>query len=378
MAESPTLSEFKGKRSVTTTLQAPEVTISPKKAIMEDIRGNANVEGLVAHPSPMKKKKSDHSPYFDGQLSDDQQQIRFVGFSETLHEDLARFHQTKQTIVMKNCNLYKGKNDRETQLFINTGKTTLEKSDSIYDIKRDLNTTNTAIMLEEIPLLHKYTKVDFKAKVINVKTPMTVGHDVKKTIQKLIIADTTKTATLQLWEDDINMLKEDTSYHFTNITVGEFYQEKYLTFTTESSAVPIPDITNFAEYEDDMQMSYNASKECDNAIVVGVTNFQQNAKCLTRNCKGKLNVSATNSKIATCENCQMIQRIDQCETSVTAKILVKGSNLPAPLTLFASSLHLSTIANLPQEDVTKESLLLSEPFTLTYRGSTLIGVYRKM
>ena len=183
---------------------------------------------------------------------------------------------------MKNCNLYKERNDRETQLFINTGKTTLEKSDSIYDIKGDFKTMNTAITLEEIPLLHKYTKVDFKAKVITVKTPMTVGHDVKKTIQKVIIADTIKTATLQLWEEDINTLEEDTLYHFTNITVGEFYHKKYFTFTTESSAVPIPDITNVAEHEDDMQMSYNASKECDDAIVVGVTNFQQNAKCLRR------------------------------------------------------------------------------------------------
>ena len=376
MAESS--SEYKGKRPATTTLQAPEVPISPKKAIVDDIRGNANVEGLVTHLSPMKKKRSDHSPYFDGQLSDGQQLIRFVGFSEALHEDLARFHQTRETVLMKNCNLYKGKNDKETQLFINTGKTTFEKSDSVYDIKPDCSMMNTTITLDETPLLQKYTKVDFKAKVITVKTPMTVGHATKKTIQKVIIADTTKTATLQLWEEDINTLDEDTSYQFTNITVGEFYQEKYFTFTTESSATQIPDIANVADHDDDMQMSHNTSKECDDAIVVGVTNFQQNAKCLTRNCKGKLNMSTTNSKIATCENCQMIQRLDQCETIITAKILVKAPSLPAPLNLFASSLHLSTIANLPQEDVTQEALLLSQPFSLTYRGSTLSGVYRKM
>ena len=48
------------------------------------------------------------------------------------------------------------------------------------------------------------------------------------------------------------------------------------------------------------------------------------------------------------------------------KIVAKLSNLPAPLDPFASSLYHSTIADLPQEDITQESLLLSEPFTLAY------------
>ena len=87
---------------------------------------------------------------------------------------------------------------------------------------------------------------------------MTVGHDIKETVQKVIIGDAIQTATLQLWEEDIDTLEEDTSNHFNNATVGGFYQGKYFTIKTESSAVQIRDIANVADTEDDMPMSYNA------------------------------------------------------------------------------------------------------------------------
>ena len=62
--------------------------------------------------------------------------------------------------------------DKDLQVFIKTGKTTLQKSDSIFDIKPyDQTKKNAVIALDEMPLLEKYTKVDFQAKVISIKSP---------------------------------------------------------------------------------------------------------------------------------------------------------------------------------------------------------------
>ena len=149
---------------------------------MDDLRGNAQVEGRVVRLSLLKSKRSDSSIYFDGLLSDNQQPIRFVGFSEEMHQNIERFHHTGDTVLTKNCNLHKGKYDKELQLFINSGK--LLSTSQMWFMMLSLQTLfkakNPRIFLEEITSLQKYSKVDLKAKVITVKSPITVGQDLNK------------------------------------------------------------------------------------------------------------------------------------------------------------------------------------------------------
>ena len=222
-------------------------------------------------------------------------------------------------------------------------------------------------------------KVNFDAKVLTIKPSITVGQDVQKRIQKISIADQYNHATLQLWEDDINTLKPDTSYLFTNITVSEFRQEKYFTFSTGASAQEIPDIEEVTDITDDNDV-YSSTKECDFTIVAGIMEYYQQSKCISRNCKGKLQLSEANIKLATCETCGMIQRMDECEKTLNAKLVLrlKGKRQPpTTVTLYANGTNLSANTKLPQHEITKEALLLAEPFGVTYRGSTLTGVYHK-
>ena len=75
--------------------------------------------------------------------------------------------------------------------------------------------------------------------------------------------------------------------------------------------------------------------------------------------------------------CQMLQRVDKCDMTLSAKIVVKGDGLPTNLTLYATGTHLATITGIPQERITKEDLLMAEMFGITHRGSTLTGTHRK-
>ena len=75
--------------------------------------------------------------YFDGHLADDKHQIRFVRFRDKLHEDLSEFHQKREPILLRNCNLYKENNDCVPQVSINKGRTTIHKSESVFDIETD-------------------------------------------------------------------------------------------------------------------------------------------------------------------------------------------------------------------------------------------------
>ena len=211
--------------------------------------------------------------YFDGHLSDEKHLIRFVGFSDKLHEDLSDIHQKKEPVLLKNCNLYKGKTDREPQIFINKGRTTIHKSPTLFDVKH-VQMQPTTVTLADLPTLQKYVKVNVEAKVLKIKQPIIVGQDTKKQIQKIIIADETNYTTIQLWEEDMNTLQEHTSYRFNNITTSEYYGEKYFMFSTNSSATQIEDIGSVVKPPvDDSEMPIDAPKEYDDVYIAGIAQF---------------------------------------------------------------------------------------------------------
>ena len=358
-----------------------DIAISPTKVINEELHGNAQVEGVIVELSPLKKTKTDDSKYyFDGRLSDDAQTLRFIGFSDKLHDDLTEFHQKREPVLLKNCNLHKGKRDRYPQLFINEGRTTVHRSDSLFDLKPgNYHPQPVTATIEDLPTLDKYQRVNITAaKVIKVKPPVIVGQEVTKQIQKVTIADENAYATIQLWEEDINKLTEGQSYKLNNITCSEYYGDRYFTFSTQSTVTEIPDIGPVMKTPEDSDGQSDALNEYDDAYIVGIAQFSRVEKCLYKQCKGKLVPSPSNAKLATCSTCQMMQRLDNCSMTLSAKIVVKGDGLPANLTLYATGAHLMSITGLPQDSITKEDILLAPPFGLTHRGSTLTGVYRKV
>ena len=142
-----------GTENLPTGSKAPHIAVSPKKVLLQDLRGTAQVEGKVVSLSPIKRKQADGAIYFDGLLADDKQHLRFVGFSEKMHDDVSHFHQTKETILMSNYNIYQRNNNSEPQIYINDGRTTLQRSDTNFDIKPLV----TTITLDELPLLPRYS-----------------------------------------------------------------------------------------------------------------------------------------------------------------------------------------------------------------------------
>ena len=138
----------------------------------------------------------------------------------------------------------------------------------------------------------------------------------------MLIADETTTATLQLCREILaNTLEKDTSYFFNNVTINEFHQDRYSTFTTDAS---MKQVENIGDVADNDRQQYDNTTDYDNAIVVGVSNIQQNPKFLKHNYKGKLHPSPRNDKIATCDLCHTLQGKDQCQLSITAKIIIKA------------------------------------------------------
>ena len=74
------------------------------------------------------------------------------------------------------------------------------------------------IQLNELSEQDEYDKVTIKAQIIKVNEPQKFGPGNLK--QDVIIADSTATAKLMLWESDVNMLLETKSYQMSRKIVS--------------------------------------------------------------------------------------------------------------------------------------------------------------
>lgn len=79
---------------------APPPPLSP--AEITGPQSHATINGMIASVSPIKPSKYS-SKYFDGELTDGDTIIRFVGFRREQRQLLHSFCEEKKPITIKNC-----------------------------------------------------------------------------------------------------------------------------------------------------------------------------------------------------------------------------------------------------------------------------------
>lgn len=108
------------------------------------------------------------------------------------------------------------------------------------------NLDNHLHVVNEALKANIYTFVDLKVKVIikeENKNP--IVQDTKTRYKcDTLVADATGCAKLVLWEDMINKVARGKCYHFKNITVRIFDDEKYLNTNESTTVEEIDDIQN--------------------------------------------------------------------------------------------------------------------------------------
>ena len=108
--------------------------------------------------------------------------------------------------------------------------TQIQQADKEVTINTELNVP------QDIDISNIYKTVDFQvsctAKVLNTDEPVQVsGSKIK---QDITISDSSGCIRLTVWEEYINKLKEDTSYHFSGVTVRTFKGKKFLYSSKDS------------------------------------------------------------------------------------------------------------------------------------------------
>jgi hypothetical protein len=163
---------------------------------------------------------------------------------------------------------------------------------------------DTHTILSDLDKRANYDQVTVKAKVIRVELPAQVSSNLRK--QDVIIADSSATTRLTLWQDAIGQLCVDKSHLFSNFTVRTFRSEKYLSFPKEGASYK--DIGDVAI--DDL---------ADDTVVV--TGAKVAAATLTKYsarvaCNSKLEATQFSDDIAQYTKCGMQQLFEKCTSQL--------------------------------------------------------------
>jgi hypothetical protein len=308
---------------------------------------NATVGGVVTVLSPMKKSRS--CPFFDGKISDGRSSMRLFGFDPNARDILANYNQTKQPVVLGNCEIKPSRLSEDLEIFV-TRKTEMEESAHEYDISdisdysasqpSESTCDSKLIQLKDLDNLNPYDTVDVLVKVAELDEILKTKGGKSK--QDIVIADATGMARFTVWEQTTGNLSVGNSYSLRNILVREYNNEKSLTTNYDQSLIEeIADIGGvFANPETSL---ISSSKSLNNVRIIGIIYLKQYPKCLK--CNSKVVNSCDDDEIGKCTACFLLQTLDACDYIASAKMLIKSPTSVEPLTLLANTDIIRRIVN---------------------------------
>lgn len=315
---------------------------------------SASVHGVVARLSPMKPGKKTN--YYEGSLSDGNKGIRLFGFNEVQRKKLQKFKESKEPVNIIDCEIKKARGQPEkVELFV---KQFTEITNSSMEFKVDDNIIVKEITLDVLPTIEDFETISL-CNITVERSDLSTEVSGGLTKQDVYISDRKGVAKLTLWEEDVGKLEEGVSYKLTDIVVRSYNGTKYLSFSKGALATAIGE----GEGVEDSRMN--------NCEIIGVISLNIYRGCLT--CKQK--ILSTTEKFGRCTKCNMKQRLDHCKVYMSAKILLWNGELRK--TLNASGKMITEIAEVDKDEVTEEALLLARPFSVTYKNSSIISIYRK-
>lgn len=339
--------------SPTTSNKLPKRSMSPREILSPE--PSAVVSGLLTSLSPSKPKETT----FYGELSDGEAVIPLVGFDKAQWRKLEHFRQSQKPLSLINCQITLNKTTGKPQVVVKNYTAVQESPNTGIHIN-DPNTLASPILpISHIGTLDEYDRVTVRAAVLKVKDPQSVSKG--KTKQEIIVADESGTIPLTLWEEDIGILVQYTSYQLNRVQVHKFLGKYELTFPRFGASFhEIEDLQDVCQYTE----SNNDLDHVTSATIVVVGQLESTVSCIS--CKKNMCVTIE-SDIIECNSCDTKQRARNIKT--TAKLYVEDG-CQNSFSFRAYQDMLTEIAQTP--DVTSDNLLQSEPFDLTFNKYHII------
>ena len=332
---------------------------------------DAMIHDVITSLSPVKKAKKSESKYFKAQLTDGKKEINVVGFLEKQHSQLEQLCKEKDAIEIAKCAIKPSLADPNQLEVLLNSYTQLTKSPSKFELPQSMLDGETChYTLDKISSLRNSDPVTTTVKVVKVERPTTVTTG--KTKQDTVIADSTGTLRLTLWEGDVDKLDEGKSYKLVNMLVRCYKGCNYLSFPTDGSAHETTDVDTGSI---DTESSIQHEPQKRTFEIIGVSKLALYASCIA--CKSK--VDTITNTIGKCSKCNLTQKLAHCSEEHIAKLHLQqfgaDDNTP-PTVANAFAKAIGAITGAPSETPTEAALLDSPPFACTITNNIISAVYR--
>ena len=227
----------------------------------------------------MKKGKMG-SNFSDGRISDGVASMRF---DSSVRRRILEHEGKDSAVTMSKCEIKHGRHDGDGFEVHIRNSTEVAMSEKKFDVSKEKAEKYEVTGIKNVESMVQYQRVIVEGKVVELDKVKEVSGGKKK--QDMVVADSSGSIRLTIWEEMIGQVAEGLSYRFTGMMVRMFKGKKFLsTSKTESNIEVISDIGE-VEVDDDLEVEGGESSNgglrrlVKGVKVVGVDRFTQYSGC---------------------------------------------------------------------------------------------------
>ena len=305
-------------------------------------RKSATVHGVfVGGVSPIKKSRNKADvQYFESNFSDGDRTVRLVSFEPRLRKAVEDAYKTKREVAVTNCCVKRNRGDAFEILANNKSSITnspkkFKVDDEVHKHAAGAPGISDLGTIEELKDLQEMQWVNVTGKVQSISPPEEIkGKGCTALLkQDFMFADGTGVCRGVVWQQQVDMLREEHSYKLLNVTIRSFNGGKYISLGERSEIQEIEDVGYVV---DESVFNETGQLKVFNAEIVAVINSETYISC--KNCNAKVLESSGN--IAVCGKCSTKMKLSKCgKKSVTRVILEDEKENEHKVTIFSDILH---------------------------------------
>ena len=243
-----------------------------------------------------------------------------------------------------------------------------------YSFQYSVDTVATSPLLSVAQILNSssdWDKVTICGKIVHMCDQELAGRN-KLRLARATFADTTGTIAIDLWEENIAVIKIGTVYRIAPIQVRVWNEAKKLSTMRSSVVTPVTDTTiSQLQIPEEQLKSGNETVTATVANIHTIEKVERFIACF--NCAKRI-LQGTSSNVVHCDWCGHTMRISNCSQYVCAKLVLYVNDRQIHLTAFQD-----VLSNVIKGDFTKfseaeiaEMLLLFNNIAVAYNANSRV------
>lgn len=324
--------------------------------VVSELKEHSNSKSVTVHGklielSPIRSSIHTSKKYFTGKITDGQETKRVVAFDPKLHAKMEKFKEEGSIIALVDCSIQQSKYSDGVEI-IASQKTKLELSPKKIKISDEMMKKQEGVVIR-LEKCDVGERVNVVGKIVTVQEPTVVSskgqHKILKK-QDCLIADSTAVAKIVLWEQNISLFEQGSSYKLTKSIVSLFNDTKYLTIPEDAIVEKVSDVGAIAPVESSYEEDLHEVIEGKVDVVLAVN---EHTFCVS--CKGE--VQPYSETFGKCTECQAKMKLSACSTNVEVRFIMKTKDGTMKTLVAYNEQVFSIIDGLDGDDIADKMLM---------------------